>query len=158
MKKLLTTLALILFSTTVMAQKPDWISLSVIIEQAANESADEPINKIYLLQRCAAQHLAMSTIIKESSPDLAIQFTESTSELAKRAALERINLAQTRANSTLDVEDISNDILQVITLLYDQYMGWANNNYLMDGAYFERDEDFKLEIALCGEIANSLTL
>jgi len=155
MKKLLTTIALILFSTTVMAQKPDWVSLLEIIDQAANESADEPTKYIYLLQRCAAQRLAMSTIIKESSPNLSIQFTKSTSELAKRAALERINLVKARANSTLDVEDISNDILQNITLLHEQYMSWANSNYLMDGAYFEKDEDFKLEIEICEEIANS---
>jgi len=154
MNKLLTIITFLCFSSSIIAQQPDWVSLPEIIDQAFNESAPDTSKRIYLFQRCAAQQLAMSTLVAELSADMEKTFIESSSTLSQAAALERIILARTRIGSSADAETISRMSLEAITQLYEQYMGWANNNYLINGSYFENDEEFDTEIELCIEISN----
>ena len=133
------------------AQKPDWISLDYFFINAAFDlSAPELSKQIYLYQRCAAQHLALSNLIKQVNTDRGRQLLESASVLTQAANLVRIDLAQERTQSSPDTESISRTIPEVVMHLYEQYMGWFNRNYLNNGSYFANDEELQDEMLLCG--------
>lgn len=56
-----------------------------------------------------------------------------------QAATLRINLAKERGVSDPDVERMAIEVRELVTLLYQDYLDWANNNYRTKGAYFESD-------------------
>ena len=154
MKKLLASAVLLSFSIIATAQKPDWVSLDEVIDQFANQSGEDTSKLTYIYQRCAALQMTLSTLIEESEPELSNAYLELTSAFSKQAAMLRISSASDSSNES--VERISSTILDVVTELNTLYLTWANNNYLMQGSYFEADDDFQSEIILCGEVAKTL--
>gem|GEM_PF-6405966 len=68
-------------------------------------------------------------MIEESSPDLAKIAVASSSSFAMQAATLRINLAKERGVSDPDVERMAIEVRELVTLLYQDYLDWANNNY-----------------------------
>jgi len=54
-----------------------------------------------------------------------------------------------------DVERMATEVRSLITNLHQDYMNWANENYRLQGAYFESDALFKQEIEICGVLANN---
>ena len=120
------------------------------INAAFDLSAPELSKQKYLYQRCAAQHLALSNLIKEINPDTGRQYLESSSSLTQAAILVRIDLAHERTQSSPDTERTSRTIPEVVKHLYEQYMGWFNRNYLNNGSYFANDEELQDEMVLCG--------
>jgi hypothetical protein len=147
--KAATTITLLLAAFNTFAQQPDWIALSLVTEQAFDESSPQPSKRIYLYQRCAGQQLAMSTVVAEASAELEQAFTESAMYLNQAAVLNRASLAQERTGQAPDIANLSKSSLEAVSQLYDQYMTWLNNNYLLSGEYFANDEDFQNEMELC---------
>jgi len=145
----ITIISLLSAVVSVNAQQPDWVALPLVAGQAFDESSPELSKKIYLYQRCAGQQLAMSTVVAEANADLEKRFTESAMSLSQAATLDRANLARQRTGQDPDIANLSEATLEAIVQLYDQYMKWLNNNYLLNGSYFENDEDFQIEMELC---------
>jgi hypothetical protein len=155
MKLLISALFTLLIAVEVQAQKPDLVPLMDIFGQVADESDGEASKFIYLIQRCSGLQLAMSSLIEDSSPDLSKMYIELSSKFAIQAANLRINLAKERGIVDPDIERMATEVRSLITNLYQDYMNWANENYRLQGAYFESDALFKQEIEICGVLANN---
>ena len=97
----------------------------------------------------------MSSLIEDSSPDLSKTYIELSSKFAIQSANLRINLAKERGIVDPDIEKMATEVRSLITNLYQDYMNWANENYRLQGAYFESDALFKQEIEICGVLANN---
>ena len=82
-------------------------------------------------------------------------YIELSSKFAIQAANLRINLAKERGIVDPDIERMATEVRSLITNLYQDYMNWANENYRLQGAYFESDALFKQEIEICGALANN---
>jgi len=54
-----------------------------------------------------------------------------------------------------DVERMATEVRSLITNLYQDYMNWANENYRLQGAYFESDPLLKQEIEICGTLSGN---
>ena len=68
-------------------------------------------------------------------------------------------LAVERTGRQPDAAEISESTKEVVITLFEQYMSWLNDNYLLNGSYFENDLDFQLEMEICGlatQLASSL--
>jgi hypothetical protein len=155
MKLLISTFFTLLIAVEVQAQKPDLVPLMDIFGQVADESDGEASKAIYLIQRCSGLQLAMSSLVEDSSPDLSKMYIELSSKFAIQAATLRINLAKERGIVDPDIERMATEVRSLITNLYQDYMNWANENYRLQGAYFESDALFKEEIEICGALANN---
>lgn len=107
------------------------------------------------MQRCSGLQLAMSSLIEDSSPDLSKMYIELSSKFAVEAATVRINLARERGIVDPDVERMATEVRSLITNLYQDYMNWANENYRLQGAYFESDPLLKQEIEICGTLSGN---
>jgi hypothetical protein len=147
--KAFAAIALLLTANSTNAQQPDWIELASVVEQAFDESTPDLSKRIYLYQRCAAQQLAMSTIVAEADADLVKSFTESAMYLSQAATLDKASLAAQRTEENPDLSNLSKTTLETVKQLYELYMKWVNNNYLLNGSYFENDEILQTEIAIC---------
>jgi dGTP triphosphohydrolase len=145
----------LLIAVEVQAQKPILVPLIDIFEQVADESDGERSKYIYLMQRCSGLQLAMSSLIEDSSPDLSKKYIQLSSKFAIEAATARINLARERGIVDPDVERMAAEARSIITSLYQDYMNWANENYRLQGAYFESDPLFKQEIEICGALSGN---
>lgn len=152
MKKLLATIILTCLSLTATAKQPDWVSINDVADEALESESLMNSKMVYLFQRCAAQQLAMSSLVGEASADLERTFTLLSSTLTQGAALVRIMLAQSRGVD-VDAENVGSQTLEVVQNLFGQYMEWANSNYLSDGAYYEDDLEFQAEITICRKSA-----
>ena len=155
MKLLMSALFTLLIAVEVQAQKPILVPLIDIFEQVADESDGERSKYIYLMQRCSGLQLAMSSLIEDSSPDLSKKYIQLSSKFAIEAATARINLAMERGIVDPDVERMATEVRSLITNLYQDYMNWANENYRLQGAYFESDALFKQEIEICGALSGN---
>lgn len=149
----------LLFSFPALGQQPQWASLKDTLESALDEDNPEVSKQIYLYQRCAANRLAIGAVLKEANASLAEKYDQSSSVLAQAAAIKRMMLAVERTGQQPDVAEIGESTKKVVISLYEQYQAWLNNNYLLNGSYFENDSDFQLEMEICGlatQLASSL--
>jgi hypothetical protein len=87
-KSLIYTLT-IFFSYLAIAQIPELIPLDLIVKQIEGAPSGDSSKILYLIQRCSALNLAISTLIKESDPDLSNQYIASASEFGKKAAISK---------------------------------------------------------------------
>jgi len=153
MNRLIITMCLLCFSYNSSAQEPNWISLPEIIAQAFNESAPEKSKQTYVFQRCAAHYLALSELFKAASTEMETTAIQTSSILSQAATLWDLNLTTTRMGVAPVMNEVTDKVFNVVGELYQQYMSWLNNNYLVHGAYFDNDETFQLEMQLCTSIA-----
>lgn len=137
------------------AQNPELIPLIEILGQVADAPDDDVSKVIYLMQRCSGLQLALSSLIEESSPDLAKIAVASSSSFAMQAATLGINLAKERGVSDPDVERMAIEVRELVTLLYQDYLDWANDNYRTKGAYFESDAQLQQEIEICSALVEN---
>lgn len=136
-----------------LAQKPDWISVNDVLSEALNEASPEPSKLAYSFQRCAALDLVLSSLMEEGSPEGAANYLLASSILSQASVLIRANLERQRTGNSPDIEVMSESSLNAIIELQELYWGWANNNYLMNGSYFERDEELQEEMLICRSAA-----
>ena len=143
------------FAQNSAAQNSELVPLIEILGQVSDAPDGDTSKAIYLMQRCSGLQLALSSLFEESSPDLSEIAVGLSSSLAIQAASLRINLARERGISDPDVERMAIEVRELVTLLYQDYMDWANNNYRRQGAYFESDAQFQQEIEICGALAEN---
>ena len=161
MNKLLTTIALLCFSVAANAQQPDWVSLEDAASGAFTELDSGQSKKIYVFQRCAGHYLALSEIFSDASEELEAASIVASSTLSQVATFYKINLELQRTGNVSDVESESKIVLDVVVALYEKYMSWLNNNYITQGSYFEKDQEFQQEMQLCkvvAELASSIMM
>jgi len=140
-------------------QQPQWASLTDTLESAFDENNPEVSKQIYLYQRCSAQQLAMQWIMQEANEALAAIGEQNSMVLMQAAAITRMALAFERTGQLPDAAEIVEITNTTIVSLFEQYQSWLNNNYLLNGSYFENDLDFQLEMQICGaasQLASSL--
>ena len=158
MRIIISTIAL-LICLPAMGQQPQWASLIDTVEAALDEDNPEVSKQIYLYQRCAANRLAVGAVLQEADASLAETYDQSSTVLAQAAAITRMMLAVERTGQQPDAAQIGESTKEVVISLFEQYQSWLNNNYLLNGSYFENDLDFQLEMEICSlatQLASSL--
>jgi hypothetical protein len=151
MKKIFAALLSIL-STVSYAATSDWVPLSDLVEKWTGDPPEMSYG-INAMQRCAGLDLAMAELLKEASTEMEQQYMEKALALVQASAISKILLSMERTGVMPDnVEEINNNTNLVIQQMYQRNLDHLNNNYINQGAYFENDIIFQLDMTLCDSV------
>lgn len=151
MKKIFAALLSIL-STVSYAATSDWVPLSDLVEKWTGDPPEMSYG-INAMQRCAGLDLAMAELLKEASTEMEQQYMEKALALVQASAISKILLSMERTGVMPDnVEEINNNTNLVVQQMYQRNLDHLNNNYINQGAYFENDIIFQLDMTLCDSV------
>jgi hypothetical protein len=151
MKKIFAALLSIL-STISYAATSDWVPLSDLVEKWTGDPPEMSYG-INAMQRCAGLDLAMAELLKEASTEMEQQYMEKALALVQASAISKILLSMERTGVMPDnVEEINNNTNLVVQQMYQRNLDHLNNNYINQGAYFENDIIFQLDMTLCDSV------
>jgi hypothetical protein len=150
-----TTAALLLgllLSSFAFAQKPDWVTVSSLME--ANIKEDDLTYLGHALNRCAALNMSLSRITVSSSPERAASLDQIALSDLQASIFVSVIIQRQRSEIEPVMEQHSERAQKAIVTFYDMYNNWLDDNYIKTGSYFIEDQSFTEEMNECNSVVD----
>jgi len=139
------SVALLLGSWPVLAQKPSWTPIAELLVGSLGES--DPVRMSAVMTRCTALNMTLSGMAADFSDDMQTFYKDTAARFIEHSVQIETQIARQTTGVEADMETLSSTLIERVKDHLSDYDHWLDENIATDGTYF--NNDFNIEMNSC---------